>query len=113
MFESVTWDDLWGYGIFKAGFSHPPGGPAFNRTSVYAFHHYTPPNVGSVDSYVAARVKEARALLSKCLITVSSPTYLTLNPLVSHPLPGVPLVTEFTVGGEEEMAVFDSHLLVT
>ena len=80
--------------LYKAGFEHPPAGNEFNTTSVYAFHHYIPPNMGKTSDYVAARMREARRLLS------------------------TPLVTEFELGNGDnstdrslEMDIYDNNLV--
>jgi len=63
-FAAVTFDDF-----VPVGFSHPPGGPIHNRTSVFAYHYYKPPQITKINTYMKIRVADARRLGTGAMLT--------------------------------------------
>lgn len=58
MFESCTWSDEFGAGVFDSEFEHAPGGAAFGNRSLYSYHYYPGVNLGDARKYFAARKRD-------------------------------------------------------
>jgi hypothetical protein len=62
-FEPVTYLNL-----FRAGFTHPPGGKQHSNTSIFCYHYYKPPTF-NLKSFMKARMKDVNRLNSGGMLT--------------------------------------------
>jgi hypothetical protein len=62
-FEPVTYLNL-----FRAGFSHPPGGKKYSNQSIFCYHYYNPPTF-NLKQFMKARMNDVNRLRTGGLLS--------------------------------------------